>query len=140
MKRMPTPIAVRRSGAVLIYVLVCIGVGLSLMMTTLHSSLRQRRQYQQWARWEQAQWLLEAGYVRAVQQLERSADYDGEIWRPAVTLATDEPVQIDITVRRSDDAAAAATAIQVTTQTGDPQRGEQERIRRQQTFVLAGDG
>lgn len=137
MKRMPTPIAAKRSGAILIYVLVCIGVGLSLMMTSLHSSLRQRRQYQQWARWEQAQWLLEAGYVRAVQQLERSADYGGETWAPAVTLATDEPVQIDITVRRSDDAAAA---IQVTTQIGDPQRGEQERIRRQQTFVLAGDG
>ncbi len=129
----------RRSGAILIYVLVCMGIGLSLMLAALQSSLRQRRQLQQLVRVEQTDWLVEAGYARAIRQLNQSVDYSGETWQPTAVLAADDPASVEIVIRRPDPAEelSGMLTIEVTAQCGQPQLGERDRLRRQHTFTVA---
>lgn len=69
---------IERSGTVLLVVLVCMVVTTSIVLGAVQSSLRHRRQLRQDIQMEQTRWLLDAGIGRAISQLERDADYDGE--------------------------------------------------------------
>ena len=67
-----------KRGTVLLVVLVCMVVATSIVLGAVQSSLRHRRQLHQEIQLEQTRWLLDAGISRAISQLDRDPEYDGE--------------------------------------------------------------
>ena len=105
---MPRPLTQRPSGAVLICVLVCMGIASAIILASVRSSLRARRQMRREIQLEQTRWLLEAGAVRAVQELRADEDYSGETWRVDEAVERFDQARVEITVRR--DVAPAGSA------------------------------
>lgn len=77
-----------RSGTVLICVLACLIVVTALIGSTTQAALRARNAARVQKQLRQTELLLEAGVLRAAQQLKRSADYDGEEWHPQLFPAS----------------------------------------------------
>jgi Tfp pilus assembly protein PilX len=71
----------RRSGTVIIMVLVCLVIVMALIGTLLQGTLRARRQLHAERDRRQAQWLLEAGLQRGLRRAAAAAEYRGETWR-----------------------------------------------------------
>jgi type II secretory pathway component PulK len=74
----------KRSGAVLIAVLVALGLLMVTMSVTLQWSLRSRRAVRSQAMVTQADWLCEAGLGRAIRKRRLDPEYLGETWEPSV--------------------------------------------------------
>ena len=74
-----------RSGTILICVLACLLVAMSLIATAIQLSLRARRECRISQQLMQTDLLVEAGIMRAREQLQRSPDYRGETWQPSNT-------------------------------------------------------
>lgn len=82
----------RRHGAVLICVLACSLTALSLSILAVRTTLRSARESKQALKLRQAEWLLNAGLLRAKQKLQ-VAHYTGETWEiPATVTRTDAAV------------------------------------------------
>ena len=90
-----------RSGTVLICVLACLGIVVALVMTTMQSSLRGRREVRMQRQLIQTEFLCEAGVQRAVQQLKRSPEYKGEKWFPKLGSTSFEKAVIEIRIEPS---------------------------------------
>ncbi len=103
-----------RSGAVLICVLTCLLVVSGLAVAMLKSALQARQAVRLERHRAQAELLLEAGILRAVDKLSHDAEYRGEVWElPAATLSTAEPVRVEIDLATTSDEASAAVSIVV---------------------------
>tara|TARA_A100001391_G_scaffold74627_2_gene48267 strand:- start:216 stop:944 length:729 start_codon:yes stop_codon:yes gene_type:complete len=70
----------RRTGAVLLAVLICLGIASAITGTALHRSLRARRQFSHDWQLEQTRLLLDAGIRRTHRNALDRADYVGESW------------------------------------------------------------
>ena len=90
-----------RSGTVLICVLACLGIVIALVMTTMQSSLRGRREVRMQRQLIQTEFLCEAGVQRAVQQLKKSPEYKGEKWFPKLGSTSYENAAIEIRIEPS---------------------------------------
>jgi type II secretory pathway component PulK len=70
----------RRRGAILVVVLVCLAIAAVLFVMLAKQAITERRAVQNHYWGVQAQWLAEAGVERAVSRLAANADYSGETW------------------------------------------------------------
>ncbi len=98
----------RRSGAILVVVLVCLAVAATLSVVVVRQIAAERRAVQMNYRSLQAVWLAEGGIERAVARLAADPKYAGETWPIAAKeLAADD---------------SAVVRIQVETIAGHPER------------------
>ncbi|ELP32282.1 hypothetical protein RBSWK_03981 [Rhodopirellula baltica SWK14] len=118
--------------------LVCLGISISLVMTSLKSSLTHRRQTNHLLRVEQTDWLLEAGLVRAHRQLREDDAYTGETWSVSDAIRGDEPAEIEIEVTR-DDASEDSLTIRVIARLGQQDPENPRRIQRSNTWQIASE-
>lgn len=101
-----------RSGAVLICVLTCLLVVSGLAVAMLKSALQARKAVRLERHRAQAELLLEAGILRAVDKLSHDAEYRGEVWElPAATLSDTEPARVEIDIATSSDNVSQAVSI-----------------------------
>ena len=108
MKRRPRLLIQRpgrsgRQGSLLVCVLVCMGIALSIMLTSVHASLRERRQVARELQMEQTRWLADAGLTRGIMKLTQDAGYTGETWEVTPVIREDQLAVIEISVTKSDD-------------------------------------
>ncbi len=94
---------VGRHGSLLVCVLVCMGIALSIMLTSVHASLRERRQVARELQMEQTRWLADAGLTRGIMKLTQDAGYTGETWEVTPVIREDQLATIEISVTTSDD-------------------------------------
>lgn len=89
-----------RSGAILICVLACLAIVTAMVTATIRSALRSHVEVRSQRDLRQTELVLEAGILRARQQVAASRDYAGEIWQLAdEVLPGDTPATIEILVR-----------------------------------------
>jgi hypothetical protein len=91
----------RSSGSILICVLVCLGISASIMMVSVRSSLRVRRQMRIETQLEQTRWLLEAGMRRGASRFREDPGYQGETWKVVPALASYRDATVEIKVTRN---------------------------------------
>lgn len=109
----------RAAGSVLVCVLVCLGVASIVSLGALQTSLTQRRELQRHWQMEQTQWLLEAGWRRALQAREINEQYTGEDWQLPAVLNENLDAVVRITVEPaepSQDFAELSVTATLTTQ------------------------
>jgi hypothetical protein len=94
-----------RSGTLLVCVVVCMGIALSIMLTSIHGSLRERRQIARELQMEQTRWLVDAGLTRGMMKLSEDAGYSGETWDVTQALQSDHTSIIEISVQKTGDAS-----------------------------------
>lgn len=99
-----------RSGTVLICVLACLGIVIVLVMATIQSSLRGRREVRMQRQLIQTEFLCEAGVQRAIQQTKKSAEYKGEKWLPKLGSTSFEYAAIEIRIESVKDDAKSIRA------------------------------
>ena len=104
-----------RSGAILLCVLACLGVATAIVMVSIQSSLRTRRQIRQELQLEQTRSLLDAGVAYAKSRLSADPEYEGESWQvdPGFGPYAEATVEIAIS---ADDVPANQLRLQVTAQ------------------------
>lgn len=102
-----TPSRGRRSGAVLIAVLVCLSIATAIATLTVRQSLDARRQGRVERQVRQTQYLLDAGIRRAIERLRADDRYAGETWEPTAALTRFGGVRVEIRITpvAADDAA-----------------------------------
>lgn len=91
----------KRSGSLLIAVLVCVLVSLSLIATTLQGSFRSLRECKQSNTMRQTRLLVEAGLFRALGQRKLDEKYQGEIWNAPVSSEASENATVEIVLKQS---------------------------------------
>jgi hypothetical protein len=109
------------NGSVLICVLVCLGIASIVSLGALKTSLAHRRELQRHWQREQTQWVLEAGWRRALTARSADDQYMGEVWDLAEVLQSDLDASVQITIlpkEASQDVDELRVA--VTLQTKDP--------------------
>lgn len=109
------------TGSVLICVLVCLGIASVVSLGALKTSLTHRRELQRHWHLEQTQWLLEAGWRRALQARQADDQYTGEDWQLPGVLSDDLDATVQITL--APEAAPqdfVELRVAVTLQTQDP--------------------
>ena len=95
------PTAIRRSGTVLVLVLVVLTVMMLLAGNLTRSAVSRHREARWSEREQQVRWLLESGRQRAIQAMAKSPDYRGETWRlPATAFSDGSAATIEIRVER----------------------------------------
>ena len=93
----------RPRGSILVCVLVCMSIAAVLLTTTVQATLQARRQVRTEGQLRQAEWVLLAAVQRAVEKLDASASYTGEVWSLAFeTLPDYGPAQVEIKVTATD--------------------------------------
>ena len=98
-----------RTGSLLVCVMVCLGVVVALMASSLKTVLMAQRQSRVERQARQADWLLQAAAERAAYAWRTSADYQGETWLiPADEISGTDPGQVVIEVRAKAAASAPA--------------------------------
>ncbi len=123
-----------RSGAVLICVLACLGIVTMLVMTTMQSSLRGRREVRMQRQLIQTQFLCEAGVKRAVQQLKKFPEYKGEKWLPKLGTTSFEHAAIEIRIKPVTENANSLRA-EVVASIADSANSN-SRMQRSHTFFI----
>ena len=123
-----------RSGTVLICVLACLGIVTVLVMTTMQSSLRGRREVRMQRQLIQTEFLCEAGVKRAVQQLKRSPEYKGEKWLPKLGTTSYEHAAIEIRIEPAKENANSLRA-EVVASIADSANSN-NRMQRSHTFFI----
>jgi len=108
----------RRAGSLLVCVLVCLGIASIVSLGALRTSLTHRRELQRHWQIEQTQWLLEAGWRRALRAREANDQYTGEDWQLPGVLSDNLDAHVQITiepVEASPDVAELLVAVTLTT-------------------------
>ncbi len=110
-----------RAGSVLVCVLVCLGIASIVSLGALKTSLTHRRELRRHWQMEQTQWVLEAGWRRALRARLADDQYAGEVWELAGVLdgGLDASVQISIEPE-AESPDYVELRVAVTLQTQDP--------------------
>ena len=128
----------RRSGTLVVCVVVCLLVATSLAAATTHAALRWRRSLRMEHQMRQTELLLDAGILRAARQLRRSIDYRGETWRPRRSTVGFESPVVEIRVIEAED--PRARQVEVLAQLGSPladlQRSNPSQTNRSHKFLF----
>ena len=123
-----------RRGTVLVGVLACLSVVIAMVMVTVQSSLRGRKQVRQQRQLVQTELLCEAGVKRAIQQWTKSPNYVGEQWTPRLRGTPFESAVVSISVRpladKPDFARAEVTASLASSETSV------DRMQRSHSFEI----
>ncbi|QEG20514.1 hypothetical protein [Mariniblastus fucicola] len=94
----------RRSGSVLVAVLVCLGVIGALIFASMQLTLRQRKQLDREMQMEQTFWLAEAGMDHALNLIENSdGDLDSEQILLSPTLSDRKTAEVKIEFSQKSD-------------------------------------
>lgn len=125
---------VTRRGTILILVLVCMGVATSIVLATVQSSVRQRRQMRQELKMEQTQWLLEAGIRRGISRWDDEVAYEGETWAVTPALAKYPNATVKIEVIR-DISTGESVQLLVTARCGSSD-DETQTIQRSRKLIM----
>ncbi len=103
--------ASRRSGFVIVVILVCVVLMTLLFGSLLKASLSWRRQMRTEEKRVQVEWLADSGLARAVAKMDSDPAYDGEEWKPdafessntvatvTIAVAKTQPVRITVVAR-----------------------------------------
>ena len=124
-----------RSGTVLICVLACLGIVIALVMTTMQSSLRGRREVRMQRQLIQTDFLCEAGVQRAVQQLKRSPEFKGEKWFPKLGSTSFGNAAIEIRIEPSQEVVNMLRAEVFATLADSADSND--RMQRSHTFLIS---
>lgn len=89
----------QRRGTVLICVLSCLGIVIAIVLATMQSSLRGRREIRMQRQLLQTELLCEAGVRHAIQKYHKSSDYRGEKWSPKFGLPSFSHATIEIRIK-----------------------------------------
>ncbi|TWU28053.1 hypothetical protein [Bythopirellula polymerisocia] len=117
-------------GAILICVLACLVIITSMVTATIRSALRSHLEVRQQRNLRQAELILEAGILRARQQVLADPDYKGEVWQLAVDTI---PGTDSATIEIATQPAVEARQINVTARLGEDSH---RRIQRTYTFTF----
>jgi hypothetical protein len=104
-------------------VLACAAVVTSLILATVHVSLRQMRQVRNEVRQEQCRWLLDAGIRRAIAQARQVPDYDGETIQVARALSNASQARVLIRLERHTEPSRARVTVEARLDSGDGEPG-----------------
>ena len=102
-----------RNGAVLLCVLACLGIATTIVMVSVRSTLRARRQMRQELQLEQTRWLLDAGISHAKSRLKNDPNYRGDTWNVAPELGGYAEASVDISAP-SDDSPSDLRTLRIT--------------------------
>jgi len=109
------------NGSVLICVLVCLGIASIVSLGSLKTSLTHRRELQRHWQMEQTQWVLEAGWRRALKARLADDQYAGEVWQLPGVLQSDLDASVQITINPEEASQDfVELLVAVTLQTKDP--------------------
>lgn len=127
-----------REGALLICVLVCMLVASAMVTVITGTALQSRRNLRLQHQLRQTELLLDAGILRAANQVRRSDQYEGETWRPGDALTRfDNPV-VEIRIANVDG-PDGSTHVEVVASLGnqaDPNRARASLTQRSHTFSI----
>ena len=123
-----------RSGTVLICVLACLGIVITLVMTTMQSSLRGRREVRMQRQLIQTELLCEAGVQRAVRQFGKSQEYQGETWHPKLGTRSFENAIVEIRLEPSKEDAQSKRVEVIATLATTAE--SQDRMQRSHVFTI----
>ncbi len=84
MSRSPRTQSRSRRGAVLVCVVACLAVVTTIVATSIQFTLRMRSEARLQRQRLQAEYLCEAGVMRAVKRLKDDSSYQGETWSPNI--------------------------------------------------------
>lgn len=101
----------KRSGVVLICVLACLAIVSAILTMTCKSAIAARRETKLRAQLQQTELLLDAGVLRAAEQLRKSKGYSGETWKPTKAFKNDESPIVEITVEPTDGSVTTITVM-----------------------------
>lgn len=87
-----------RNGVLTVCVLVCLTISATIMIVIAGSALRARRNVQFEHQMAQTGWLLDAGIIRARNQLKGQLNYSGETWKPTGAIEDFGTAEVEITV------------------------------------------
>ena len=73
--------ALRRQGAVLIAVMICLAVAMAILATRLRAAVAEQRQISRIEQDAQVDWLAESGIARGASRLAAEPAYRGETWK-----------------------------------------------------------
>jgi hypothetical protein len=93
---------VKHHGAVTVAVLVCLAVVMMLIASTLQASLRMRQEVRTHKQRLQAEYLCDAGFLRAEKKLLQNAGYEGEDWSPELPDLPGLKTRIIIRIQESE--------------------------------------
>jgi hypothetical protein len=111
----------KNEGSVLVCVLVCLGIASIVSLGTLKTTLAHRRELQRHWQMEQTQWVLEAGWRRALKARLADDQYTGEVWDLAGVLQSDLDASVQIAIKPQDVSQdSVELSVSVTLQTKDP--------------------
>ncbi len=93
-----------RAGTILICVLACLAITTAMVTATLRSTLRDYREVRKERILRQTELVLEAGILRAREQLAANPEYEGETWQLSDSIVPGEiPATVEIAVDRAGD-------------------------------------
>jgi hypothetical protein len=90
--------AANREGIFTVCVLVCLTIAAAVMIFTVRTALRARRDIRLEHQLIQTEWLLDAGVRRAQAAISRQPEYQGETWTPSGSLQRFGDATVQITV------------------------------------------
>jgi len=122
-----------RLGTVLICVLACMGVVSTMLMVTMHSTVRARREARLQLRLLQTEHLCEAGILRAIRELKKSPSYRGETWNPSLDSADYQAI-VEIKLKPSNGKNSSIDAIVIATLSSSV--ASTDRIQRSHMFQI----
>ena len=100
----------RRTGFVIVVILVCIVLMTLLFGSLLKGTLSWRRQVRTEEKRVQVEWLADSGLARAVAKMNSDSDYDGEEWKPDAFENSDTVATVTIAVAKTEPARITVVA------------------------------
>ena len=128
----------RRSGGVLIAVLVCMSVAATILLCAVEKSLRCRRQLRNEAQLEQVRWLVDAGIRKAVANLQKDDKYSGEriTVSPEMYESLVADVEIDVSPTKSRGKSSKESVRILVTATLRRQESTSPKVKRVKELVF----
>ena len=128
-----------RDGVLIICVMVCLLVVSSIIAAATHSALVHRRGMRLEHQMRQTDLLLDAGILRAAQQIAASDDYTGETWRlNEDNIGYPSPlVEIEVTQRNNPGAREITVVAQLGSPLSDVKQSNVSQTRRSHVFTVS---
>jgi hypothetical protein len=101
------------------------GIAVSISLTAIQSSLRERRQIAYELQMEQTRWLADAGLSRGIDRIRSTDDYDDQLWDVQPVLNDRYIANVQISVEVIDESTGVVQLVATATlTTNDPRRFE----------------
>ena len=132
--RWPGDFPATRQGAVTVIVLITILIISSVGLSMLQTTLQERELTLRLQNLQQSEWLVESGITRAVNQLQSSAEYKGEVWELSKKeLGSSHSGRVTIQIAEAPEESTLRTITVI----GDYPANPQKRIRSRREIVVS---